>query len=391
MSILKWRDFLVFESKIHFFPELEQILSSMKSPIAKKMMELSNKDINTLFNYLNISDRDDLVSFIPDNKVLGDNNVEYKFATMPYYIVDSIQIRKIFGVDHLNGMYPRIGCLGTIKNRIPAPNDEFEARKLGTFMSQATSDICHFVSLSGETYIVLFENLEDQNKLVTDIKSIPIKIGRLVKSFLSNIGIEFPDTEYDKFVTEYKSMYELLKNKFSNFEVVFGEEIRKFYLHNRYDNTRRSILQNSCMRYQKCQPYFDIYVENPEVCSMVIRRSFIDSDLITARALLWKLSDGSMFMDRVYYSREQEQNLFESWAIDNGYYYQNRDQDFRFDGKKADIDPEVNLKKYKFDYYPYLDTFKYLDPETGILYENVDEDIESRCYFLESQDGDIEP
>ena len=34
-----------------------------------------------------------------------------------------------------------------------------------------------------------------------------------------------------------------------------------------------------------------------------------------------------------------------------------------------------------------MDTFKFLNSENGTLYENVDRETESLCYFLDDEDG----
>jgi len=387
MNIFNWKKFLIFESRMYLFPQLMEILLSMKSPISEKILDLNNKDLDLIFNYLNISDKNNLISFVPDNKV-KDPNIEYKFTVIPFYYVNTIKILNKFGISNVNGAFPPLGCSGYIKGTIPKPTNEFECSELGLFAFQATSDICHFVSFSGDNYVVLSETLENQDRVVGHKNSV-IKIGRLVKSILSGLNITFPDSEYDKFVTEYKSKYDFIKMSFSNIEVISGEEIRKYYLLSNYETTNISTLQNSCMRHSHCQKFFDIYVKNPDVCRMVIRRSFIDDSKITARSLLWSLSNGKTMVDRIYYSKEQEQNLFEDWAISNGYYYQNKEGDFLLNGNKVSFDfsPEVELKNYKFKYYPYMDTFKFLNSENGTLYENVDRETESLCYFLDDEDG----
>lgn len=122
---------------------------------------------------------------------------------------------------------------------------------------------------------------------------------------------------------------------------------------------------------------------------MLIKRSDLDFNKISARALVWTLSDGKKIIDRVYYSREQDQNLYEEWAKKNGYYYQNKSASiFSPSGSsESDLDLEVQLDNWEFDYYPYMDTLKYLHPETGVLCESVSYLVEGDYYFLEEQDG----
>jgi hypothetical protein len=50
------------------------------------------------------------------------------------------------------------------------------------------------------------------------------------------------------------------------------------------------------MKYDRCQEYFDIYIENPDVCSLILKDPVESS--IHGRALLWIL-DETKYMDRV--------------------------------------------------------------------------------------------
>ena len=62
------------------------------------------------------------------------------------------------------------------------------------------------------------------------------------------------------------------------------------------------------MKYYRCKDYFNIYIENPDVCQLLI---FTDpNDKLLGRALLWKLEDGSNYMDRIYTNRDSYIELF---------------------------------------------------------------------------------
>jgi hypothetical protein len=70
------------------------------------------------------------------------------------------------------------------------------------------------------------------------------------------------------------------------------------------------------MKYDRCQEYFDIYIENPDVCSLILKDPVESS--IHGRALLW-IDDGTKYMDRVYTNRNGLDGLFEKWGDENGY------------------------------------------------------------------------
>jgi hypothetical protein len=172
------------------------------------------------------------------------------------------------------------------------------------------------------------------------------------------------DKKLEDFVNLYKSTFDSLSGaKEERFQLVEGEEIRKWYLADNYFQEKGQ-LGASCMRYQRCQPYLDIYVKNPEVCKLLIYKSEEDPDKIIGRALVWKINSNSKgitrYMDRVYTIADSDRLLFQDWATENGVNY-------GYSGVKS-----VQLQNSTFDTYPYMDSFIYLNRETGDLTNNDD-------------------
>ena len=98
--------------------------------------------------------------------------------------------------------------------------------------------------------------------------------------------------------------------------------------------------------------------------------------------------NGEKLMDQVYYSREQERKIFEEYAISQGWIYLNKKYEFIKGDQVVDGDDfSVQLSEWEVRYYPFMDTFKYLNRHTGVLMENVSFSEEKDCYFLESQNG----
>lgn len=390
MNILNWNLFLINEAKIQFFSDFEEILQLMKSPISKSILDLKDKDVSIDFNYFGLTDKEDIITFVQDSKV-GDGRVIYEVISYPWIMLDTYPIRDRFGINLKYESYPDVGTIGYIKNKIPQPKTSSESRELGIYgLNAVNSDICHFVSLDdGKNYIIAEEYLDQKRKFTNDsVRENPIKIGRVAKKIFTNLGIQFSDSQYEDFVTEFKSKFELTRNRFRNFELVSGELIRKWYLVDNYQQDPRSTLQNSCMRYKKCQPYFDIYVYNPKVCQLLINKSQKDPSKISGRALIWTLKNGDKLMDQIYYSREQEKRIFEEYAISQGWIYSNKDGVFIKGDQVVDGDDfSVQLSEWEVKYYPFMDTFKYLNRHTGVLMENVSHSEERDCYFLESQNG----
>jgi hypothetical protein len=185
-------------------------------------------------------------------------------------------------------------------------------------------------------------------------------IGRFVgKIFREVIKVPLSDSTIEKFVNEFKSMFDFEKDGTNRLEIVSGEDIRKWYLYKNYSEVRGQ-LGNSCMRYDNCQEYLDIYVENPEVCKLLVMWADPSKTTICGRSLVWTLTDGKMVMDRIYTVVDYQQELFSKYAKDNGIESVN----------SLRYGQEIQLKKWKFTYYPYMDNFLCLNINTGILVNN---------------------
>jgi hypothetical protein len=122
------------------------------------------------------------------------------------------------------------------------------------------------------------------------------------------------------------------------------------------------------MRYKRCQEYLDIYVENPEACSLLILKGETP-DKIVGRALIWTIHDGPgvagrKFMDRIYTIKDSDRLLFEAYAKENNIL------------RSINYTYKIKVKEGRYDYYPYMDTLTSYDYEKGILSSSIDgEDI----------------
>jgi hypothetical protein len=201
-----------------------------------------------------------------------------------------------------------------------------------------------------------------------------IGIGRWIRRIFTEVHKSTVlDSKIEEFVNLYKAAID--GEDLSKFEIVSGEDIRKWYLKDSYEQERGQ-LGNSCMRYRSCQDFFDIYVKNPEVCQLLILKSEDDKNKITGRALIWKLTDGSYYMDRIYTINDSDKLLFQDYArvnkIQNSY-----------DGNSS-LDLEVKLGDHTYEKYPYMDTLVVYNPTTKIL--RGDEDLWPGQGYISIQD-----
>lgn len=189
-----------------------------------------------------------------------------------------------------------------------------------------------------------------------------MKIGRWTTRIFTEVHkSELPASKIEEFVNLYKAAID--GEDLSNFELVSGEDIRKWYHEKNYFE-RRGQLGNSCMRYNNCQTFLDIYVKNPEVCQLLILKSDDEKDKIIGRALIWKLTEGDYYMDRIYTINDSDKLLFQDYArinkIENSYY------------GNSGLQLEVKLGNHTYEKYPYMDTFVVYNPTTKILRDEED-------------------
>lgn len=355
MEILGYKEFIneniaINETEVKFFKEFTDILKSMKSLVAASILNLEGKDLKITFNYLNSTVKDDTLSFY------NINVKEFKYEIIdPGHTYTSYSA--LFTYCGLPDQYHQslpVGTLGNVKEKLT--KNEIKSMPEGVI-------IYHFISDAGDHCMISSEGL----KMVPAGTPQESSVGRLCRRLLSISGQEFSDKEIEEFVNEYKSKIAIKNNKFLLFELVSGEDIRYWYNQQQYDNDYESTLHNSCMRYDDCADYFDIYVENPEVCKLLILKSENKENKIVGRALVWTLADDTIFLDRVYYSEDAQVKLFHEYARKNGWCYKsaqnsNSHASVIFEPNKPyEKELIVHLKKSKFDSYPYIDTIKYLD------------------------------
>lgn len=223
-----------------------------------------------------------------------------------------------------------------------------------------------------------------------------IKIGRLIKKIFEQESFTTRLKSYREDYNEQRTLDELVElltiaykcqtkrlfdeNFDSKLVLLSGEDIRKYYRNENYIVGKGS-LHDSCMRHSKCSDYMDIYVNNPDVCQMLV---FMEDNKISMRALVWKLSNGQTYMDRIYSASYSDAKIFIDYAKKNNWWY--FDSVFSSSENSKLKDLEVNLENAKFDHYPYMDTFMHISIPNKKLSKNID-NLSSEIRRLRSQEG----
>ncbi|WP_440993578.1 hypothetical protein [Cysteiniphilum litorale] len=127
-------------------------------------------------------------------------------------------------------------------------------------------------------------------------------------------------------------------------------------------------LGSSCMQ-GKPKDWFEIYDNEPAIgCLVAMDR---DGQLV-GRAITWQVDSGATCCDRRYGTSSYIEEAIASYAMQNGMYCKsNNDYDLVRRWVNADKEipsfQSVTLTQEEYTYYPYMDTFKYLNTYDGVL------------------------
>jgi hypothetical protein len=246
--------------------------------------------------------------------------------------------------------------------------------KIGDFIKSEDMNHISFIPI---------KKLNSEHKGFDEIKvRQKIRIGRFVKKILTeecmnSYFVSNSDIEY--FVNLYKSYFD---RDLSRLKIVEGDDILKYYHEDSYFapfGVRIGQLWKSCMRYSEKNRYMEIYAKNPDKVKMLILLS--EDGKLKTRALLWqnpvdKKGNEYKVMDRIYSIYDHDMIFFKKWALDNGYIHKfeqsNKMENLYFTNKGLEkIDLIVNLDNHKFEYYPYIDSFKWYS-KSGYLCNTPD-------------------
>lgn len=399
---------LLLEAKISFSDEFKNLLNNIESPLSKKMLELDFKEVDINRNYMTYNlDKEDSVVFYPDDKAekqgyrITSSGKSYLGLANSAKNNESYPIKNIRTPDDNQ----KVNVIKELtKDEIMEILDKTEEQVKqgwGNYDKEISDGIVHISFNTEYGGKQCFYNKKYLVRDIVDVKPSDTKVGRFVANFLSKAGVEFTHDELNDFIVKYKSEIKELKEKFSRFEVVKGNDIRHWYHERNYEDSNKGSLGSSCMRHSNCQNFFSIYTDNDDVVSMIILKSKNDDTKIIGRALLWdadlinrpdETEDAEIkFMDKIYVNDYSDENFFIKYARAHGYYYKAKqdssDYPLMFDGKELTKDESlitISINSGSYDYYPYIDTVKYFNEDDGIL---TNDDDQSYDYTLSETEG----
>lgn len=236
-----------------------------------------------------------------------------------------------------------------------------------------------------------FDINKDKDSTGVFIKSRnEVGIGRFINKLFPG---KYNSKQIEEFVNIFKSS---IHKSGEYFDEVIGKDIEYWYSYENYKEMSGT-LGNSCMA--KKSDLFDIYIQNQDVCKMLI---LVEDDKLIGRALVWKIKNikskshdvegVEYFMDRQYTIKESDVEKFKNYAKDRGWAFKAYNNHhscttISFKDKIFNCDMQVQLAVKTYNNYPYMDTFRRYDPESGILYNDNDEGSEYEGQYILDNTG----
>ncbi len=367
---------LILESRISFSKDFFRLLSSIKNPLAKKILKLQGEDIDTTYNYIDITDQNDMVSFTPDRRAqdfIKDKEELYEVVMDNKYLTNSQSNQSVFdrlGHERVENVWqPRMGTLGKIVSTTYGSSGKIYVLFQGIGENSDKKTVLNFVAIKpiNEEFVKIWQTSRNN-----------IKVGRIIKALVKSLDIDVSDSEIEKFVNEYKSLMEIMKDAFKKFDVVEGDDIARFYKIENYADQNKGTLANSCMA-ERPESTFYIYVNNPESCKLLVlyadggevKDGKYKSNKIVGRAILWTTRSGDKFLDRIYTNNDSDVDLFKKFAQENNWWTKQRQDssnEFKVE-RGGELKPAkfiVDLQKWDEE-FPYLDSLSFFNPVTGEL------------------------
>ena len=350
---------LLLESNVVYSSKFKKALAKMpENEIAKKLLEIENKDLEVVSNFFDIKiDNDNILTFTPDRVAQGVLNDTKEYVT--YQGARGGWLTN--NVEQNGGIFEKLGFTPKTE-KVYFPNNVEFGEIISKVKSEKSGKTWCYVKFPNGEGVYNEEKLRtkdiDKASMIFSKSRQEVRIGRAVRVLLQAYKYPIVDADIETFVNDFRSVLSIMNDVFSRFEIVEGDDLGFWYHKKNYEFPQMGMLGSSCQAVGNLK-WLQIYIDNPEAVKLLILKSENDDSKIIGRALLWKLEDGSKFMDRIYTTRDSNIDLFVKWGKENDYtkHYER--------GSNNNLSVKVEPKDYT--QYPFMDTFKYYKPEDGIL------------------------
>lgn len=181
---------------------------------------------------------------------------------------------------------------------------------------------------------------------------ISTRPGRLMYKIFGDL----PNEYYENFTNAFIASGTTTNNKKFKFKIVDQEDIKKYYHWSSYSRDCGS-LGGSCMRGDTQQKFLEIYCKNPDHVKMAVMS---DDSGVVARCLLWypNADKSLIYFDRIYSTDYEVELKMYQWLV-NKKFVQISDKNTIKPVDKIEI--RIKLKNLDFEFYPYVDTIRWIN------------------------------
>ena len=235
-KLFRYSDFLneskiemLLEANIKYANLFNKVLDQIDSPVADALLNLSGTEVDVNTNFIDVNrEKDDVVFFKPDDKV-----------TKAAMVVNPYQNYEVLGQRILGDEY-----------RVPEENQTGEVIKEYTEeeleREHGITSYGFMYNNGGKLAVFQWRDSKGVGKALFDtrvlvfgqeaVKKSEVSVGRFVRAILKKADIQFKDSEIEDFVYKYRAEVAKLGDVFARFQILKGEDIRKYYHFEKYEN-----------------------------------------------------------------------------------------------------------------------------------------------------------
>lgn len=330
---------------------LKKVLENSDSIVAKKLLELKTiENCSNWINYLDVA-KDDAtkISYLTKSKWVAVHNkplIKFKDLKIGDVFICLDATKKGFDSFGLSSVY---GNTYTIINTLNQKDTFTPTVQGGGEGGVWNFRECDINICQSNTWNKDFRIMTSCGRTIQ--KLLGPQDGKELAKFCELFQAHHPDF---RFVKDY------------NIDFVKGEDIRYWYNGQNYFEESGS-LGNSCMRYEECQKYFDLYVTNDNIQMFIVKDK--DNNKLLGRSLVWD----NKYFDRVYAITTTLEEKIRVYLKTLGY----------IDAYDNDDTITIKLKNgtNNLSRFPYCDTFKYISKDS------ISNSSDDHIYELNNTDG----
>jgi hypothetical protein len=173
-------------------------------------------------------------------------------------------------------------------------------------------------------------------------------VGKLIRRIFKD---KYSDRDITTFSESYASLI-TISNPLYDFRIMEGQQIKWAYDEDNY-HAHSNTLGSSCMRYERCQSYFEMYTRDPSKVKIGV---LMRANKVAARAILWNLGNQWAY-DRIYSTKTETENLLKT-ALESANYKRIWQTSERY---------SVKIDLTGINQFPYVDTLYCYHPDDQVL------------------------